>query len=488
MSQARVPTQANSSSPTPPQRWRLILLPACMAILGMLVAWAAATTGQDARRHRDELQLTFDRYYWMWELDQAKLAGKPAAEITKIQKIVDQKMAAGVISYARYGRQFTSWDGYRYEEIIDEGYVYHQPFQAEADRKNPQPMIDVGGPERRSKNVVWYPLYPLLASGLMTYVPISSTLALTVVSWTCCLLGSIVTFLYARRYYFFRAERMRLPGDSVWPNLTAHDSAAIWAVAVLLFGPCSIFLYANFTESLFVLLLALFLYCLQERWWWRAAIVAGFASATRSQGVLFGPILGLTFLLRGTPRPFLKRVALTPILGLVSGLGLACYMLFLYQEFGDPLAFMHAQRYWNVGISLDRIRYALDPTNAMTHVLGFILVKGEIDWPRLWEGLCLIWPPIVLLVWGWRYLSFELLVVAWMLWGLPYVSNSMAGNPPFDTQWMSMGRFMGVALPIFMILGAMFERRRWLGLLFMVPWTVAFGVFAYKYGSGAWVG
>ena len=192
------PTPLTSS---PPRRWRLILLPACMAILGMLIAWAAVTTGQDARRQRDELQLTFDRYYWMWELDQAKLAGKPAAEIASIQKIVDQKMAARVISYTRYGRQFTSWDGYRYEEIVDQGYAYHQPFQAEADRKNPQPMLDVGGPELRSKNVVWYPLYPLLASGLMTYYPLSSTLALTVVSWMCCLLGSSVMFLYARRYY-----------------------------------------------------------------------------------------------------------------------------------------------------------------------------------------------------------------------------------------------------------------------------------------------
>ena len=70
-------------------------------------------------------------------------------------------------------------------------------------------------------------------------------------------------------------------------------------MALLLFGPCSIFLYANFTESLFVLLLAGFLYCMQERWWWRAALVAGIASACRSQGVLFGPILAATYLLIG---------------------------------------------------------------------------------------------------------------------------------------------------------------------------------------------
>ena len=70
-----------------------------------------------------------------------------------------------------------------------------------------------------------------------------------------------------------------------------------------------------------------------------------------------------------------------------------------------------------------------------------------------------------------------------MLWGLPYVSNCMAVNP-----WMSMGRFMGVIVPIYLIFGAIFERRRWLGILFLVPWAAAFGVFAYKYGTGVWVG
>ena len=78
----------------------------------------------------------------------------------------------------------------------------------------------------------------------------------------------------------------------------------------------------------------------------------------------------LTYLLRGNPRSFLKRLAVTPVLGLISGLGLASYMLFLYQEFGDPLAFMHAHATGTSGISLDRIRFALNPTNAMAHRVG----------------------------------------------------------------------------------------------------------------------
>jgi hypothetical protein len=461
----------------------MIFVPVVMALVGMMVAWAAATYGQDARRARDQLQINYDRTYWELELDHAEAAHKPAAEIARLEKIVAAKRAAKIISYARYGRQFTSWDGYRYEEIIDEGYVYHQPWQAEKPGEKIQPLVDVGGPERRSKNVVWYPLYPLLAAGLKAYLPLSTANALTAVSWASCLLGSVVMFLYVRRYFYGRADLIGAGGGA-----RAQDTAAIWAVAGLLFGPCAIFLYANFTESLFVLLLALFLYCLQAKWWWRAALVAAVASACRSQGVLFGPILALLYLVRGTSLPFWKRLPLAAVMGVVSAIGLGCYALFLKSEFGDALAFMHAQRYWNVGISFQRILYAADPSNALSRVFWYGFYKGEVDWPRMWEALCLIWPPVVLLVLGWRYLSFELLMVAWMFWGLPYVSNSMAGNPPFDTQWMSMGRFMAVMIPLYVIFGAVAQKRPWLAVVCIVPWTAAFGVFAYQYGNGAWIG
>jgi hypothetical protein len=481
----------------------LLLMPAMLAILGMFLAWGLATAGQDARRQHDELKILYDQHYWKLELARAQLRNMPPEEIARIQKIVNKMMASQIISYARYGRQFTQWDGYRYEEIMDEGYAYHQAWQAEAERKDPQAMLDTGGKEKRTKNVVWYPLYPMLALGLKEYLgwlggpsiflgERGSAHALTAVSWTCCLLGAMMTFAYARRYYFARVARFPLPEGGGMLGRTAYDSAAMWVVVLLLFGPCSCFLYANFTESLFILLLTLFLYCLQARWWWRAALVAAFASASRSQGVLFGPILALVYLMQGTGgglRALPKRLPRAALMGVISAAGLMGYMLLLQLEFGDPLAFMHAQRYWNVGLSLDRVWYVMDPTHAMAQVLRHVIsVDEKLDLPRLWEAMCLLWPPIMLLVWGWRYLNLELSLVAWIMWGLPYVSNSMAGNPPMDSQWMSMGRFIGVSLPMFIILGAMFERRRWAGMLFVVPWVGVFGVFMFKFGAGAWVG
>jgi hypothetical protein len=271
-------------------------------------------------------------------------------------------------------------------------------------------------------------------------------------------------------------------------DLSPQDTAALWACAALLYAPCSIFLYANFTESLFVLLLVCFLYCLQSRWWWRAALVAAVASSCRAQGALFAPILGLTFLMRSDLRNPFARFGVGTVLGAISLTGLACYAVYLQITFGDALAFNHAQHNWNVGLHTAQLYNALNPMNALTHVIHCAFYTQPMDWPRFWEAFCLLWPPIMLLVLGGRFLSFELEIVGWLLWGLPYVSNGLAGNPPLSSQWMSMGRFMVVLIPAHIIFGAVFARFRWAGIPWLVLWAAAFAVFAYKFGAGNWVG
>jgi hypothetical protein len=99
-----------------------------------------------------------------------------------------------------------------------------------------------------------------------------------------------------------------------------------------------------------------------------------------------------------------------------------------------------------------------------------------------------IWPPIMLLVLGGRFLSFAVELVGWLLWGLPFLSNSLAGSDWGSDRWMSMGRFMVVLIPAHIIIGAVLVRFRWLGVPFLATWAAAFGVFAIRFGAGQWVG
>ncbi|HUO08466.1 MAG TPA: hypothetical protein VM008_09230 [Phycisphaerae bacterium] len=486
------PLLAHAPEVSPPWRWRLLLLPAVMGVVGILIATACAISGQDTRRDFNTIEMQNDYAHAEAALAQAELRHAAPEEIEKLESELKKQQERKLPRYAEYGRQFTQWDAYRYEEIIEKGYLYHQPTDPEVLKEAATliPPGEGGETKPRLKNVVWYPLYPILGWGVSQVLRIAPVAGLTVVSQVCAVLSAVVLFLYARRHYYNRMPR--LPAWEEDPmrkwDLSPQDTAAMWACAALLYGPCSIFLYANFTESLFVLLLCAFLYCLQGRWWWRAALVAAVASACRAQGVLFAPILGLTFLLRSDIRNPMKRFGVGTVLGMVSLIGIVSYAAFLGVRFGDPLAFNHAQQHWNVGLHTAQFYNALNPMNALTHVMKYAFYTGPMDWPRLWEALCIIWPPIMLLVLGGRFLSFELEVVGWLLWGVPYVSNGLAGSPPLSSQWMSMGRFMAVLIPAHIIIGAVFGRMRWAGIPWLAIWGSAFGVFAVKFGAGNWIG
>ena len=298
----------SATPPVPRGRREMLLMPALLAVMGMLIALVAATIGQDYRRARDTLQMNYDVLYWEQcrNTPMPSAGARPADVIAQDEQYVEKYRARLAYppwdyGYAKYGRQFTAWDGYRYEEIIEKGYIYHQPDSSPDDKQTS--ALEVGEAERRVKNVSWFPLYPLIAGIVGKILHIRAVYSLTIVSWSCTLAAAVLLFVFARRHFLSRADvqsrraKMDLAAGTPVP---VHDLAALLTVLLLLFGPCSIFLYANFTESLFLVLLAGFLLCLQRGNWWRAAAIAALASACRSQGVLFGPILAVVFLLRAS--------------------------------------------------------------------------------------------------------------------------------------------------------------------------------------------
>ena len=144
----------------------LLILPAILPVLGMLIALAAAISGQDARRDIESLRIERDVALYQARLARAIQEQKQPQYLAWLKDKIRVLQTTPVIPYARYGRQFTQWDGYRYEEIVDQGYIYHQPAKTPeeaAKQKSENRMRDPASPpdaELRWKNVVWYPLYP----------------------------------------------------------------------------------------------------------------------------------------------------------------------------------------------------------------------------------------------------------------------------------------------------------------------------------------
>ena len=189
----------------------------------------------------------------------------------------------------------------------------------------------------------FFPLYPLLVRAVGVLVGGHWLLAATLVSNAALVVALVLL--------------QRLTARELSPDLARP------VVVLLLCSPVAFFLYAPYTESLF---LALMLACLLQlragHWGW-AALAAALASATRSTGALLGLVMAVEALrLTGWgPRDraswalLLRRWAWSCI----AGAGVAAYLL-----------------YWQ----LRGNRHA--PTQAL-HWFGR---EGETPWSVLWHG------------------------------------------------------------------------------------------------------
>jgi len=130
---------------------------------------------------------------------------------------------------------------------------------------------------------------------------------------------------------------------------TRNEASATTPVALLAFGPYTFYNLSLYTESMFIFLLAVGLYCLHQERWLTAGVVGGLLSATRPTGALFG--FALLFGIVQSAHADTADLRQTIVEVVTDGkkvlaLGLFLFMLYLHVKVGDALAFTHVQRAW----------------------------------------------------------------------------------------------------------------------------------------------
>ena len=144
------------------------------------------------------------------------------------------------------------------------------------------------------------------------------------ISW----LGTITAIYYMRKI-----------GELLLPNETTER-----AISLLLVFPTSFFLTAFYTEGLFLALAAASIfYFLKERYV-ASGLLGGLSMLARSSGLPLFLALALDLGLRLARRKLRFRWTMLGLL-LVPG-GLAAFMLILYVQVGDPLAFTKVMTFW----------------------------------------------------------------------------------------------------------------------------------------------
>ena len=221
--------------------------------------------------------------------------------------------------------------------------------------------------------------------------------------------------------------------------------------------PTGFFLFAAYTESLFLALAIWFVIACRRGAWWQAGTLGLLASLTRQMGVFL--MLPFAWYYLQSIEWQWNRVRTSAVaMGLIPA-GVGLFMLWLWHAVGDPLAFAHVEPSWTHTLlppwetlwrALVELAHTVDPVGQR---------KDLVD-----LGAVLLIP--VLIARGARRFPPGELAYAAAVWLL-------AVSYP-TTNWLlqSDARYMMAAFPCFIVL-AWEGRRRWLNVLVLVVFGAA---------------
>jgi hypothetical protein len=265
-------------------------------------------------------------------------------------------------------------------------------------------------PRTHNGSVAFFPLFPIIVR-IVGLVIGSLPLAGLVVSHIAFLTASV--FFYALVQGMFNRDVARR------------------ALILLNTFPYSFFFSAVYTESLFLCLAVLSFWLAERKKWWQSGAVGLLCALTRSIGIALAPALTMVYLQQ---KGFCWRQIQKDVLSIaLVPLGSSLYMAYLLVRFGDPLAFAKASllawgRYDILTSGLGR----LDPTS---------FVPGDYD-------LVLALNLAVTILW------LAAVIPTWRLLGPGYAVFVFLGAAiPLASQLESLGRFMAVLFPVFIVGG-----------------------------------
>jgi hypothetical protein len=311
----------------------------------------------------------------------------------------------------------------------------------------------------QQSSIAFFPTYPLTVRGLGELIGGDFQVAGSLIG---VLAGAAAAVLFA---------------CWVWRRLP--QAGAITAIAVLLLYPYAFFLYgAMYSDSLFLLTAIGAFLLLERRQYWLAGLVGALATAGRPVGVAVA--IGLTVRMlemlaesraakvatatAGAPagtafaaaRPgWRDLIRAVPAIRwrqagvLVSGLGLAAWCVYLWVEFGDPVAFATVQEapgWYQQGGPHTWFKVIYVGTMLFGPLDNAIKLTAQ----AVMCLLAILLLPRVQRLFGWGYLAYSVVVLA-----IPIIGTK---------DFMGTGRYVLAAFPVIAAAGYFLAglRRRWI--------------------------
>jgi Gpi18-like mannosyltransferase len=284
----------------------------------------------------------------------------------------------------------------------------------------------------------------------------------------------------------------------------ATERAATTTLLVFAAYPLAFFLAAAYTEGLFVACAVWALYAARRGWWYRAGLFALLTGLTRSTAIILILPLAYEFarqhgwlmaLRERRPRTVRDLTAIlsnraawrraldqAPRFLAASGgpcLGIAIWAAVCALRFGDPLAFINQEAYWH--------HVTMPPWQTIGSGVEQLLAM------RMWsysQARYLIDFLPVLLVLLLSLLAVRHMPVTLTLYSLCLAVLTLStpvAYVPGVAVYNSFGRYMIPALPVFLLLGRLADRRPALQTLLLCGGFMLQAIFATFFLTGGWL-
>lgn len=247
------------------------------------------------------------------------------------------------------------------------------------------------------------------------------------------------------------------------------DQVAKHTLLALIFFPTSFFFSFVYTEGLFFLLVILSFYFARTNRWFFAGLFGALASYTRFIGIYLVPALLIEAYLQ--KRLNLKNIVFTASILL----GLGVFMNYLQNTVGDPLAFIHVQKYFGQGRSDSIVIWP----QVIWRYIKMVITVNRSD-PLY---LTIIFEFFIGLIFAitsfWAGLRVRLSYVIFGL--LAYITPTLTGS------FTSMPRYVLVCFASFIFIGQLLSSKKSLKLAYLLVSLPLMLIFLSLFVRGYWV-
>ncbi|MCD0453212.1 hypothetical protein LO762_29115 [Actinocorallia sp. API 0066] len=257
----------------------------------------------------------------------------------------------------------------------------------------------------------------------------------------------------------------RVRGDGEW-----WRSPGFLAVLALVTSPCAVFLFAAYSEALFLALAVPAWLLAKKGRWDLAVLLAAGSSVVRITGLFLALGLVVEYLVGENGRRGSVGWRKAPLL-VVPFVPIAAYMAYQWRRTGDMMAWQHAQeKGWN--------RHTVMPWEALK-TTWYNAFEIQSEWTNAFR--------VEIFAAG-----VGVLLVAWLLYQRQwpetvYVATQLAA---FMTSsfYLSIGRATLLWFPLWIALGHLMARHRWLLGVYLALSVPLMAAFVASFTQGQWTG